>query len=628
MAFVRGRAQGRLQRCFVRSVVSNPALNTNPAFRNPAIMPFGMEFIDDDLRQKLNAENEEIADKVESLYFRQCQEDAELNGTRLPRAHDSRLWGFIYGQRLVSAQHELDTLSDDEQFMANRLRETVAELEMKMKRYFPDLDYRAQIAAAKRERPPCSEHTECRNEAMATLMARDPAAFVAVFQNNAFIPPRALEEDQDDKFGDFLPLEVEQALLSRFEVEWAFGSNLTSSFEPYFERMARMEAVVSPKVDSLSKNLRRHFGGFLTQCFERNELDDVRDVVRMVEAATSSVLTDDVRALSKDEAAAKTLGLLEEMGSAAPLIQKLFFGQKEAESALAAKSRDELLDTLRAVDPERLVLANQSLQMFLYLRHHSLSRLFLSVAVSECPDYFGQFLNGLDGEDNIARFESANSAILDEAVTALSAQYEEQDHLLRALAALQTAVEGQVGSAVALNLSSFPAAPCWLTGLLEAATKEAEGRGSVVDQLRYLTYSKLVARCPSKVSGLRLLSFLLSPSRDGVDGEELKNAAFGVATDSAAANELLFGQIAEGMAQSARTDSVSSFKSSLSSAVEAELEQFRTACGRYNAARLQLEKVLQRVQFKFEELNFDHAKSNYDPLSTYLANFRYFTKYQ
>merc|ERR1719273_2935501 len=238
------------------------------------------------------------------------------------------------------------------------------------------------------------------------------------------------------------------------------GSDL-ATFSPYFERLAAMEAVVAPKVDSLSKNLRRHFGGFLTQCFERGELDEVRSVVRMVEAAAGSVLSDDPRSLSRDEAAAKTLGLLEEMGSAAPLIQKLFFGQKEAESALSAKSRDELLDTLRAVDPERLLLANQSLQLFLYLRQHSLSRLALSVAVSECPDYFGQFLNGLDGNDNIARFESANNATLDEAVSALSAQYEHLDHLLSALSALRTAVEGQVVSAVPLDLSSFPAAPCW-----------------------------------------------------------------------------------------------------------------------------------------------------------------------
>ena len=58
--------------------------------------------------------------------------------------------------------------------------------------------------------------------------------------------------------------------------------------------------------------------------------------------------------------------------------------------------------------------------------------------------------------------------------------------------------------------------------------------------------------------------------------------------------------------------------------VETELEQWRTACGRYNASRNQLEAALQRLQFKFDGLNFDHAKSNYDPLSTYLAQFRYY----
>ena len=259
-----------------------------------------------------------------------------------------------------------------------------------------------------------------------------------------------------------------------------------------------------------------------------------------------------------------------------------------------------------------------------------MSRLLMACLVAECPQYFGQFLNGHDGEENIARFETANNAALDEMVSHQSMLYEHQDDLVKSFQALKGAIDGQLSSAPHLDISRFPAAPCFVSQIMESALQSAKENGSILDEIKFSTFYKMISKYPSKIAGVSLMSFLMNPSRDGMDGNSLKNMAFGFSTDASGANEILFGQIAEGLVQSAKLDSasVSSFKSSLISSVDTELEQFRSACGQYNSTRNQLEAAIRKLQFKFEGINFDHAKSNYDPLSTYLANFRYFTKYQ
>jgi len=612
-----------------RSIVSNPALNTNPAFRNPAIVPLGIEFVDDDLRKILDAQSEGMVDNLESMYYRQCQEEAELSGTRLPRSHDSKLWGFIYGHRLVSAQHELDTLSESEKFRTNYLKETITELTMKMNRYYPDLDYKSQVEAAKKEAVVDPKYTECYNEALGEVIVEDPQRFLSVFKNNAFIPAAA-DSSPEDKFGDYLPEEVEAEMVSHFELEWDLGSTLTSKFEPYLAKMSKMEGILSPKMDSLSKNLRKNFAGFLLQCFEQNDLDDVAFIVKAIESATSSVITDDVSSLSNDEVVRRSLSLLEEMGNAPALISKLYFGGKDAEGEVSGKSKDELISLLQGVDAERLLLVNQSLQIYQYLKYHSMTRLLLACLVVECPYYLGQFLNGHNGDDNITKFESANNDILDDIVSQQSLLYEHQDDLVQSLNALKAAMNGQISGGVELDLSRFPAAPCFVAQMLESALKTAKENGSILEEIKLSTFHKVVTKYPSSMSALSLMCFLMNPSRDGMDGNALKNMAFAFSTDASSANEILFGQITERLLQTAKLEaaSVSSFKASLISSVDAELEELRSACGRYNSTRSQLEAAIQRLQFKFEGINFDHAKSNYDPLSTYLANFRYFTKYQ
>jgi len=621
------RLGGFLRRSQSRGIVSNPALNTNPAFRNPAIVPFGIEFVDDGLRKELDEADAGLADEVETLYYRQCQEDAELNSARLPRTYESPLWGFIYGQRLVSAQTQLDTLDDDERFMSNYLRETIDELTMRMNRFYPALDYGAQVAAAKAELAQKEDpaYTACYNAALRQVIVEDPQRFVAIFKNNAFLSDADCAASEDDKFGDFLPERVEGELTGHFQYAWDANSALTDNFSAYFARISRLEAVVAPKVDSLSKNLRANFAGFLLRCFEQGQLQHVDFVVELVRSAAPSVIGDEVEGLAKDEVARKSLALLEEMSSAPPLLSKLFFGDAQVDAQLAGKSKEELVALLQNVDETRLVLINRALQVYDYLKYHSMTRLLLTCLIKAQSEYFGQFLNAFSGDANIEQFESANNSVLDEAVSSLSLFYEAQEDVSKALEALMKGVESQAG-AVSVDYSAFAAPPCFVVGALEASRAAAEERGDLLGRIRYLTLSKYVAANSGDMSGLALLVFLMNPARNGIDGDSLKRVAFQFATNASGATDELLSQVVGAMQQRAQLEAsgASAFKSSLAASLDSELTQLRGACADFDSARTKLETALQGLQLNFGGINFDHAKSNYDPLSTYLAQFRYY----
>merc|ERR1712152_101068 len=126
------------------------------------------------------------------------------------------------------------------------------------------------------------------------------------------------------------------------------------------------------------------------------------------------------------------------------------------------------------------------------------------------------------------------------------------------------------------------------------------------------------------MSSVSLLTFLMNPSRNGISGNALKNMAFQFATNGSEATDAMFGQIASYMQKNALTDSANSAKSSLTTAVQTELDNFKNICTEYNKARNNLEQSLKGISLDFKSLNFDHAKSNYDPLNTYLSQFRYF----
>merc|ERR1719357_829198 len=118
----------------------------------------------------------------------------------------------------------------------------------------------------------------------------------------------------------------------------------------------------------------------------------------------------------------------------------------------------------------------------------------------------GQFLNGYDGEENIDQFESANNGILDEMVSLQSMLYEHQDDLVKSFEALKEAINGQVPGAVQLDLSAFPAAPCFVSVLLENALKAAKDKGSILDEIKFSTFHKMVSRYGANLPALSLMS--------------------------------------------------------------------------------------------------------------------------
>ena len=358
-----------------RSIVINPALNTNPAFRNPTIIPFGIDFIDNDLKKYLNEKNVDI-DNIEKLYYQQCQQDQELNNCRLPRSYDSKLWGFIYGQRLISAKYQLDTIGDDEKYLINYLNETINELTMRMNRFYPSFDYKSQINALKKtnDNDNNEQYTESYNKALAEIISNDPQLFInKVFKNNAFIcdndddkENQEEEENNDDKYNDFLPSKVEQDLINNYQFEWDFNSNLTTNFESYFNRISKFENIFSTKIDSLSKNLRKNFADFLLESFYENNLKDIEFIINLIEKSTNSVISsnDNFDSLNNDQLVENSLNLLDEMSNSSILISKLFYGQNNVEEQLNNKSKQELISILQTVDNQRLILINKSLVCF------------------------------------------------------------------------------------------------------------------------------------------------------------------------------------------------------------------------------------------------------------------------
>jgi len=100
--------------------------------------------------------------------------------------------------------------------------------------------------------------------------------------------------------------------------------------------------------------------------------------------------------------------------------------------------------------------------------------------------------------------------------------------------------------------------------------------------------------------------------------------AFQFATNASEANEVMFGQITDYMKRNAMTDNVNTAKADLVSSVQSELDNFKNICTEYNKSRENLEASIKKVSLNFGSVNFDHAKSNYDPLATNLSHFRYF----
>merc|ERR1719384_1110252 len=315
------------------------------------------------------------------------------------------------------------------------------------------------------------------------------------------------------------------------------------------------------------------------------------------------------------------------MSSSALLISKLFYGQSNAEQQLNGKSKEELVAVLQSVDSERLVLINKSLQIYDYLKYNSMTRLALTCLITEYDEFFGQFLTE-NGDANIEKFEEANNSVLDEVVAYQASFYENGEDLAASFNSLVKGIENKMDVGVPLldivNLDCFEAPPCFIAALFESNLTASRESGSILDQIKYLTYHNYVSQNAANLSSVSLITFLMNPSRNGISGSNLKNMAFQFATNTSDASDAMFGQIATYMQKNALSDNVNSTKSSLMSAVQTELDNFKNICTEYNKSRNNLEESLKRVSLDFKSLNFDHAKSNYDPLNTYISQFRYF----
>merc|ERR1712187_673296 len=272
---------------------------------------------------------------------------------------------------------------------------------------------------------------------------------------------------------------------------------------------------------------------------------------------------------------------LDEMSNSSLLISKLFFGQINVEKQLSGKSKEELLSVLQSVDSERLVLINKSLQIYEYLKYNSMTRLMLTCLISEYDEFFGQFLNDY-GDENIAKFEEANNNILDEMVSYQSSCYENGEDLINCFNSLVKGIENKMDADVSLldilDLSAFKAPPCFISALFESNLALARERGSMLDEIKYLTFYNYVSQNADKMSSVSLITFLMNPSRSGVSGDALKNMAFQFATNSSEASDALFDQVTDYMKKNALTENVNTAKAELAASVQSELDNFRNIC--------------------------------------------------
>merc|ERR1712154_654850 len=98
-----------------------------------------------------------------------------------------------------------------------------------------------------------------------------------------------------------------------------------------------------------------------------NKLNDIKYIVNLIEASTSSVISDNLDSLNNDDLAKNCLNLLDEMSNSSILISKLFYGQNNVENNLNNKSKEELISILQSVDNERIIL----IKWILILKNYS-----------------------------------------------------------------------------------------------------------------------------------------------------------------------------------------------------------------------------------------------------------------
>ena len=235
-----------------RTIVISPAINDHPAYHFPAVLPFGFDFVNDELKSILESRNVDV-DNLEKQYNNQIQNDAEFNNPALPR-EGSLLWGYIYANRLIKSKIDLKTLSKEDEYMINYLRATIEELEVRLSRYYPNLDYigeynkRLELARQNINK----NYENAKNDSIATIIEENSNNYIKLFENNSFID----KYDENDKFCDFLPSNLEEKLITWFEYYFDHSSDNTN-VSKYFNSIQQIEKSIETPINALSKELKQ-----------------------------------------------------------------------------------------------------------------------------------------------------------------------------------------------------------------------------------------------------------------------------------------------------------------------------------------------------------------------------------
>lgn len=315
---------------------------------------------------------------------------------------------------------------------------------------------------------------------------------------------------------------------------------------------------------------------------------------------------------------------MDETSNSLTLISKLFYGKTgeniNITKELNDKTKDELVLILKNnIDNKRLILINKSLKIYDYLKYNSITRLIITCLINEYKEYFAQFLNE-NGDKNIEQFENINNNILDEIISFQLIYFENQQDLINSYNSLTKKIQEIVETNLSINDilnfdDDFEKPKCFISDIFETNLNLARDEKNILNEIKYLTYYNYINSFSSSISILNLLLFLINPT-----GDKMKNIAFNFAKSSSDSTDYLLNQIINKLTIG-NID-----KSSLLSSIKTELDNFQNICTQFNNSRENFEQSLKKITLNFDNFNFDHAKTNYDPLSTYLAQFKYYDK--
>jgi hypothetical protein len=627
-----------LKRTGVRSIVSpgivNAAVNDNPSYIHRAVLPFGFDFVDARLRKALDARGVDV-DALEGAYGQQRQNDHEFNHNVLPR-EQSRLWPYAYGEWLARSQVRLDTLSEEEQFMGNYLKSLTTELEGRMTTMYPELDWRAlvkqQTVAVNEEINEAFEDAYA--DATATIIARDPQKYIEFFKNNAFVP----RTDDDDKYSDHFPRDVEESLAKRFEFVWDYAS---PSADPrkYFDALQKLDSALSVPVDAIGGDIRQGFNKFLLSSFSSPKMmASVGDLVKVVNGATSVAFVDvaDARAEDLVDGIFEILemsGASTVDGRGADIVGRLVFGSTAAGEQIKGESVANVKRSAAAQPIERLQLLRQALQIVQYLKRGSPSRLFLSVLMAENPSFVGQFLTD---SEKLDAFISETVPLIEDTASVQRDYFEANRKLAGALDAFFNAVVERSGVkssesaafAKSVRTTAFSALIsdvdvgeiCPIQSSLRRQADAYAESGEVTRETQTRAYAEYLKKPVNMVSvyWYAVGGYILQQPEHGLSPLSLTGAPRAFAEFASEAQDSFFAVVTSELAKLGVTDfDARQFADEWAAAQEAGREA--------NELLTKRNELLAQWKLNFDDVDFERVREFWNPFDVHLSQHRYFT---